>query len=417
MTTNPAASFSGTSSHPAARHLWAAAAVTLAVMPLAMALAHRSSGLFICLSALLAVAAVAAERELGRLIDKARRALLSPIGLASLLFLGWCIFSIAWSDAKATSLRAFGEFILSVAGAFLLALTLPSRMPRWALWALAAAMLLASLVIIAELWTGLALRRSLGLRSAAFVFNRPVITMLLLLLPFLGVLGARRKGGMGGVALLVVVPTIAALHVSESGAGKLGVIVAGLAYLLALLSPRSSRFATAIGLVLALSLAPIVGMLGDRLLPDSLHHRLADSHSRDRIDIWISFGAAIRAQPMLGAGFGVSPRLAETPVADRVPAEHRTLLAVGHPHNAAVQIWTELGIIGAAMALAVALLVLRTLQPKTGPLHALQLAMFAAVAAVALVGHGAWQGWWAAAIGAAIVWFRTIPHEDSRISA
>jgi hypothetical protein len=34
------------------------------------------------------------------------------------------------------------------------------------------------------------------------------------------------------------------------------------------------------------------------------------------------------------------------------------------------------------------------------------LGLMAGVAAVSLVGHGAWQGWWPAAIGAAVVWFR-----------
>ena len=37
------------------------------------------------------------------------------------------------------------------------------------------------------------------------------------------------------------------------------------------------------------------------------------------------------------------------------------------------------------------------------------LALLGGVAAVSLVGHGAWQGWWAAAVGAAIVWFRSLP--------
>jgi hypothetical protein len=36
------------------------------------------------------------------------------------------------------------------------------------------------------------------------------------------------------------------------------------------------------------------------------------------------------------------------------------------------------------------------------------LALFATVAAISLVSHGAWQGWWAAAVGAAIVLARAV---------
>ena len=70
---------------------------------------------------------------------------------------------------------------------------------------------------------------------------------------------------------------------------------------------------------MVLALAPVLGALGDRLIPASVHKDLSSSHSRDRIDIWTSFGAAIREQPILGGGFGASPRMAETPVAAAVP--------------------------------------------------------------------------------------------------
>jgi O-antigen ligase len=120
----------------------------------------------------------------------------------------------------------------------------------------------------------------------------------------------------------------------------------------------------------------------------------------------LSFGAAIRERPWIGSGFGVSPRLGDSAVAAQVAPERRMLLAVGHPHNAAVQIWTELGAVGAVLAVVVLLLTLRALGRFGPPNFAPMLALAAAIAAVSLVGHGAWQGWWPAAIGTAVVWFR-----------
>jgi hypothetical protein len=41
------------------------------------------------------------------------------------------------------------------------------------------------------------------------------------------------------------------------------------------------------------------------------------------------------------------------------------------------------------------------------------MALLAAVVAISLIGHGAWQGWWPAAIGAAIVWLRAAEDIDA----
>ncbi|HZB63064.1 MAG TPA: O-antigen ligase family protein, partial [Microvirga sp.] len=121
-------------------------------------------------------------------------------------------------------------------------------------------------------------------------------------------------------------------------------------------------------------------------------------------DLWLSFGAAVREQPFLGAGFGVSPRIALTSVAQKVPKEQRTMLAIGHPHNASLQIWVELGAVGVALALAVVLTLLCTVAREPPMMASASMALIAGAATVALVGHGAWQGWWAASLGGAILW-------------
>jgi O-antigen ligase len=95
---------------------------------------------------------------------------------------------------------------------------------------------------------------------------------------------------------------------------------------------------------------------------------------------------------------------------------------IGHPHNAALQIWVELGFIGAALAAAVLACVLRGLYDLPLAKLAPRLTLLTGGAAIALVGHGAWQGWWAAALGAALVWLRcaerllgeTSPSRDMR---
>ena len=100
--------------------------------------------------------------------------------------------------------------------------------------------------------------------------------------------------------------------------------------------------------------------------------------------------------------------MGETSVAAACRPSTARSLAVGHPHNAAIQIWAELGAVGAILAAGVARprLAIDRGTCRAPRFGAASRALLAAIAAVSLVGHGAWQGWWAAAIGAAIVWFR-----------
>ena len=69
------------------------------------------------------------------------------------------------------------------------------------------------------------------------------------------------------------------------------------------------------------------------------------------------------------------------------------MLGVGHPHNAALQIWVELGAVGAALAFLIFAFLLRSIARLYADAAAPRLALVAGAGMVALVGHGAWQGW------------------------
>ncbi|MFD0935877.1 hypothetical protein ACFQ12_11890, partial [Methylobacterium trifolii] len=84
----------------------------------------------------------------------------------------------------------------------------------------------------------------------------------------------------------------------------------------------------------------------------------------------------------------------------------RGLLAVGHPHNSFLQVWAELGIVGAGLAALVSMLTLRTLSGAAPAERATALALIAAGTAIAFVEHNAWAAWWTAGLGAAITWLR-----------
>ncbi len=391
--------------------LWVAAHSIIGSMPVVMAIAHRSSPLVLAVGMVAALAAMAVEgRARGWLVQTAA-ALRTPLGLAVLAFLGFAALSVAWSAAPRISLQSFAEFGLTIAGAFVLGLALPQRMPQRRPLLLAFSTALACLLILLQLWTDVAIRRAFGLRAEEFIFNRPSLTVLVLSIPLAWLLlrGGYRRVGAGVLAL-------AALTVlqSESGAAVLGLLAAIAAYGLARYSGRAAVSLVAVCTAAAILLAPVVGAMAERVLPPSVHEGLARANTRARVEIWKAFGEAVRRDPILGAGFGVSPRFAETPLA-RKTAPGDASVTLWHPHNAALQVWVELGAVGAALALIIVMLLLRTIARLPGEVQAVSLALVAAVVVVSLVGHGAWQGWWPAAIAAAIVWLRA-SHEVLRES-
>jgi O-antigen ligase len=276
-------------------------------------------------------------------------------------------------------------------------------MPRWAPRLFFGAVSLAALLIVADLWSGLALRRALGARVAYFVYNRPVLTLMALGVPVAALI---RRSSWPTAATLGIV--VLAIGQAESGAAVLGAAVAALVFAAIHLLSRKLAIATAaLWLVAALAIAPLAGDILASTIPPVLHDRLRGTSSRARVDIARAFGSAVRQSPWVGAGFGASAGMAETDAAAAVAPELRPLLGVGHPHNAALQIWVELGAVGAALTATALLLLLRLMASLRTESLAPRLALLMGAAAVSLVGHGAWQGWWPAALGAAILWLRS----------
>lgn len=263
---------------------------------------------------------------------------------------------------------------------------------------------MACLFMAASLALGLAPQLWLGQRAALFMFNRPLLTVLLLAGPLAALL-ALRGHRLAALALLAVAAF--AILRSISGAAALGLLAGLAAFGAARLLPRRAAVGLmALVLGLAFALAPVEGDVLDRFMPEAAHARLTQSSSRARVAIAQSFGAAVAQAPWIGSGYGVSARFAEVPAARVLEPEMRAMLAVGHPHNSFLQIWVELGLVGAVLAALVAFLALRAAAGLPRLLFAASLGLGGAAVAVMFVEHGAWQGWWTAGCGAAITWLR-----------
>jgi exopolysaccharide production protein ExoQ len=389
--------------------LWYSAHTIVGVMPVVMAIGHRSSTLVIACATVAVVAAMAFEARVREWLTEAAEGLRTPLGIVVLAFLAFAALSMLWSVAPAASFRVYSEFALTLGGVFILGFALPRRMPRAGPLLLATSVTVACVVIILDLWSDLAVRRAFGLRSFSFIFNRPVLTLLVLTIPLLWLLARRGHVRVAAGVLALVTATI--LY-SDSQAAILGLLAALVAYALA---RHSTRFAVPLlagCLAVAIMFAPLTGFIAEQVLPSSVYDRLASANSRARVEIWKRFGAAVQRAPVVGSGFGASPGFAQTHVAqeiataEQVAVNDPAVAALWHPHNAALQTWFELGAIGIVLGMIALMLLLTTIATCPRELVAVSLALVAAVTAVSLVGHGAWQGWWAAAIGAAVVWLR-----------
>lgn len=377
--------------------------IVLAAMPLALAFASRSSAALIILAAALALASAFVSGR-GRVpAGAAWRAVRALPGALFPLFVALAAASLLWHPFPRLGLFAMGEAFAPLVAAVVFALA-AGRLDRRAMFAVCASLFaLACIEVLAELLTGLAWRHALGMRPVLFVLNKPVLCFVVLYWPLWSLSeGLPRRGLiMAGLGLVMA----AAVFKSVSGAAMLALVCATFTFGLARLAPRFAWGLVMLGLFAALALAPFKGELAHRTVPGWALDRMQSLHARDRVEIWQGFGEVVELRPWTGAGFGVSPKMGDAPVAALVPPEHRTLLAVGHPHDMFLQIWAELGVLGALLA-AVALAwlgraLLRLQRQQLAPV----LASLSAILVIAEVGHGAWQGWWLAILGAAAIWF------------
>ncbi|TCR64785.1 O-antigen ligase family protein [Bosea sp. BK604] len=391
--------------------------VLLVALPLAMWAANRSAPLIFGLAALAFLAAMLVAGRAAELLRNLASAMRSPIALALAGFLLWALVSLAWSHRPAASLSIWGELVLPLVCGLVIAAAAQLRPRPAVLRALAITIILACALVAFELASGLSQRIALGLgKQMSFVFNRPIITCIMLAAPVVHGLWSRPGASLPDrlLAALTALAVIGCTFASESGAAKFGLLMLIAGWAVTLLLPRLSLAATMIAFAATLAVAPVLGRLADRAIPPSVHAELADSHSRDRVNIWLSFGEAIQARPIIGSGFGASAALQTHPVAAQVSEPRRLLLAVGHPHSAPVQIWVETGLIGAVLIGLAGLAFLVRLRRLPARDLAPRLAVFVAAFAMASVGHGAWQGWWIALLAAAAVWFYAERNEPAR---
>ena len=396
-------------------------------LPLAVALAAAPAAAVLQSKALAPIAAVALLAIV--VLHRGRHGAWPwPRGAAAacaLALFAWGAASAAWAleplRALGTSAQLGGFVALGAAAARAVAATAEAERRRLMLWATGGLVIgLAAAGLDAA--TGHALRaavRGLAEAPSSLAFGlKPAASAMALWLPLIAAapLPGPLRGAIlaGGAAVLLALPGEAA---------KLAVLAAAGAGGLALLSPRRAPALLGAAVGGALLLMPAV--LGPVLargvpaggLPPSAAHRLL---------IWDFATARIAERPLLGWGMEASRavpghRDAPPPGAlDRFGLGgvgpdawlRRAQLLPLHPHNGALQLWLELGLVGAA--LGAALVGLLALACRRSARPAVATAMLGSAAVTALLSFGIWQEWWVGAELMALAAAAGLPgHEEA----
>lgn len=224
-----------------------------------------------------------------------------------------------------------------------------------------------------------------------------LVAAALLLWPVLAVIPRPRLIGLG-LILAVLVTSVK----FGSLAAVVAVLFGGAVAVLARLAPRATPAILGSVFVAWALIAPVAATH----IPDpetaARNVPMIANSTLHRLAIYHGVGDLIVQAPILGHGANSARGIPEGQnrigydfaIGDKVYSVQSELIPL-HPHNAVLQVWLELGLVGILLACALIVLVLRAIVKATeGTERVVALASFAAVFAVLNVSFGAWQSWW-----------------------
>ncbi len=261
--------------------------------------------------------------------------------------------------------------------------------------ALAAGLAFAAGLLIFEMLTDLFLHRLARANLNPSKMNQSAVVMVLWLWPCL--LLAARSAGRSAAAGLAAIVTVA-VFMSDSETAKLALLVGALGFGLFLTGWRWLIPALAVLVALFVLVQPVVPALVDALVPQSVLDAARAGHANERLTIWRSFSAAAAMEPMAGFGFDSSGDIGFGPLLERFPEALRVGIRDSHPHNMGLQVWVELGLMGAFLLTVALGRMVRAAGRWPAPVPAAAAASILVALVVAAVGYGAWQAWWLATL-------------------
>jgi len=212
------------------------------------------------------------------------------------------------------------------------------------------------------------------------------------------------------VFIPIILIGAALILMTYADAVKLGFIIGVLVFLTAFVWPRWINRILSVAITIGVLTAPLIPGLLPNPLVHSKNLEFFSPSSAHRILIWKNTAEHIKQKLFLGSGLDATRGLYTAK--DRVIYDFPSSLSNGaayrifyepiplHPHNAVLQLWLELGAIGALIGLGLLLAILRSI--RRGNLskadQAVALGLFSTTLTLASISFGIWQGWWLSSI-------------------
>jgi hypothetical protein len=338
-----------------------------------------------------------------------------PVWLLALAFVGFAAASMLWSPFIAASVEqmqgaklAAGVLSVGLLTAAAGASPRSAAMVRAA--GVAAALVLVALLCI-EAFGDMALNR-LGQPTAetGVLERNPGRGVAVLVIVAFGAMGALVGGDVVERALSRVI-LIGALILSTQfnmSGNLIAMLVGFVAFLLAYQAPRFWVSALGLGLAVWVIIAPFVltWLSGQHEL--STHLPLS---WQVRLDIWSYVGGRIGEAPLLGHGIDASRTITGLGQVGDLQFPQVPL----HPHSAPLQVWFELGAVGAGLLAATlaggGLLAGRTLRNQPAAAAA-ACGSLSALAVLWSISYGAWQEWLMALLGISLALANAARRDD-----
>lgn len=130
--------------------------------------------------------------------------------------------------------------------------------------------------------------------------------------------------------------------------------------------------------------------------------------ARHRVVIWATTADQVYHTPILGVGADATReamrRATSTPQRRQDFGEFKSGFA-NHAHNAYLQVWYELGAIGAALFLVIGLSAMRVISRLNKAIQPAAIAMFVTTSLLIAFSYSIWQTWFIAVIGFSVIIF------------
>ncbi len=211
---------------------------------------------------------------------------------------------------------------------------------------------------------------------------------------------------LAGVMAVAVLLTIAPLPMQ---AAPMAMGVGGLAFAWTWYAPKTAPRGMAAMVILLIGVMPLISHTISRPEVVGIEKHQLPGSWQHRVEIWHFTAQRIAEKPLLGWGFDASRNIEagktqfvlEQPDGSEVIFPGIGLLPL-HPHNGVLQVWLEMGAIGALLVVLLIFAMARALASiitDDGRMAgAMTAASIASALCVGLLSFGQWQSWWQASL-------------------